>query len=157
MRLLGGHLSHSLLIHAPPHSMALNMPAEFVFDKIQALDRWQLLFPQDKMTQVLQINQVQPSSAFVPTPQLRNWNPVLFLTRAPQVASIARLVATSDSMFIDDREFSVSARAIPLMQRRSRTCISSSVVVPSANNARHRFGISLICWWGKAPPRSASS
>jgi hypothetical protein len=46
-----------------PFSMSLNMPAEFAFDKIKELDKWQLLFPQDKMSPELQINQVPAALA----------------------------------------------------------------------------------------------
>ena len=90
--------------------MALNMPAEFVFDKIKALDRWQLLFPQDKMTSELQINQVTHTRPHTPAATV---GVCRSLTAAGlQVSSIARLVAASDSMFIDDREFAVSGTAI---------------------------------------------
>ena len=41
--------------------MSLNMPAEFAFDKIKGLDKWPLMFPQDKMSLELQINQASTS------------------------------------------------------------------------------------------------
>jgi hypothetical protein len=82
--------------------MSLNMPAEFAFDKIKGLDKWPLMFPQDKMSLELQINQASTSPPSFPLPWLSTCFPA-------QVSAIARLVAASDSMFVDDREFAVRA------------------------------------------------
>ena len=48
--------------------MSLNMPAEFAFDKIKGLDKWPLMFPQDKMSLELQINQAPMPPPSFPLP-----------------------------------------------------------------------------------------